>query len=86
MNRLPFLPTRDLVLFPSNVSPIYVGREKSIKTLDEALKTNNRLILSSQKNSLEENPNLPNGVYKIGVIATVIQSISLPNNNLKGYI
>ena len=83
MNRLPFLPTRDLVLFPSNVSPIYVGREKSIKTLDEALKTNNRLILSSQKNSLEENPNLPNGVYKIGVIATVIQSISLPNNNLK---
>lgn len=83
MSRLPFLPTRELVLFPSNTSSIYVGREKSIKSLNEAVKTSKRIILSSQKNAIEENPTLPDGVHRIGVVATIMQTIPLQNKNLK---
>ena len=83
MSRLPFLPTREMVLFPGTASPLYVGRERSLLTMNFAMKTKNKLILSLQKNSLEENPVLPEGVHKIGVLANIIQSIPLPNKSIK---
>ena len=83
MSRLPFLPTREMVLFPGTASPLYVGRERSLLTMNFAMKTKNKLVLSLQKNSLEENPILPEGVHKIGVLANIIQSIPLPNKSIK---
>lgn len=83
MSRLPFLPTRDMVLFPGTASPLYVGRERSLLTMNFAMKTKNKLVLSLQKNSLEENPVLPEGVHKIGVLANIVQSIPLPNKSIK---
>ncbi|MGL5000795.1 MAG: endopeptidase La [Cetobacterium sp.] len=83
MSRLPFLPTREMVLFPGTASPLYVGRERSLLTMNFAMKTKNKLVLSLQKNSLEENPVLPEGVHKIGVLATIVQSIPLPNKSIK---
>ena len=83
MSRLPFLPTREMVLFPGTASPLYVGRERSLLTLNFAMKTKNKLVLSLQKNSLEEDPVLPEGVHKLGVLANIVQSIPLPNKNIK---
>ena len=83
MSRLPFLPTRELVLFPGTASPLYVGRERSLLTMNFSMKTKNKLVLSLQKNSLEENPVLPEGVHKIGVLANIVQSIPLPNKSIK---
>lgn len=83
MSRLPFLPTREMVLFPGTASPLYVGRERSLLTMNFAMKTKNKLVLSLQKNSLEENPILPEGVHKIGVLANIVQSIPLPNKSIK---
>ncbi|WP_418966025.1 endopeptidase La [Cetobacterium sp.] len=83
MSRLPFLPTREMVLFPGTASPLYVGRERSLLTMNFAMKTKNKLVLSLQKNSLEENPVLPEGIHKIGVLANIVQSIPLPNKSIK---
>ncbi|MGL4652329.1 endopeptidase La [Cetobacterium sp.] len=83
MSRLPFLPTREMVLFPGTASPLYVGRERSLLTMNFAMKTKNKLVLSLQKDSLEENPVLPEGVHKIGVLANIVQSIPLPNKSIK---
>ncbi|MGL5901326.1 MAG: endopeptidase La, partial [Cetobacterium sp.] len=82
-SRLPFLPTREMVLFPGTASPLYVGRERSLSTMNFAMKTKNKLVLSLQKDSLDENPPLPEGVNKIGVVATIVQSIPLPNKSIK---
>lgn len=83
MNRLPFLPTRDIIMFPGTISPIYVGREKSLKTLELAIASKKKLVLGIQKNPAEETPSFPDGVYKIGVIATIVQTVKLSNNTLK---
>ncbi|MGL4642294.1 MAG: endopeptidase La [Cetobacterium sp.] len=83
MSRLPFLPTREMVLFPGTASPLYVGRERSLLTMNFAMKTKNKLVLSLQKDSLEENPALPEGIHKIGVLANIVQSIPLPNKSIK---
>ncbi|MGL4954783.1 MAG: LON peptidase substrate-binding domain-containing protein, partial [Cetobacterium sp.] len=83
MSRLPFLPTREMVLFPGTASPLYVGRERSLLTMNFAMKTKNKIVLSLQKDSLEENPILPEGVHKIGVLANIVQSIPLPNKSIK---
>lgn len=83
MSRLPFLPTREMVLFPGTASPLYVGRERSLLTMNFAMKIKNKLVLSLQKNSLEENPVLPEGIHKIGVLANIVQSIPLPNKSIK---
>lgn len=83
MNRLPFLPTRDIIMFPGTISPIYVGREKSLKTLELAIASKKKLVLGIQKNPSEETPSFPEGVYKIGVLATIVQTVKLSNNTLK---
>ncbi|MEG1582737.1 MAG: LON peptidase substrate-binding domain-containing protein, partial [Cetobacterium sp.] len=83
MSRLPFLPTREMVLFPGAASPLYVGRERSLLTMNFAMKSKNKIVLSLQKDPLDENPILPEGVHKIGVLANIIQTIPLPNKSLK---
>lgn len=83
MSKLPFLPAREMVLFPGVATPLYVGREQSLLTTNFALNSKKKLILSLQKDPFEENPIFPEGVYKIGVLANIVQSIPLPNKTLK---
>lgn len=83
MSKTLFLPTRDLVIFPGIVTPIYVGRAKSVSTLESAVNSKSKLILGMQKDPSKEDPELPNDVYKIGVIVNILQIVKMPNNNIK---
>lgn len=83
-DRIAFLPTRDLVTFPGAVRPIYVGREKSLKTIKTLIKKGeSKLLLVSQKELKKEDPSFPEDVYKVGVIANVLQEITMPNKTIK---
>lgn len=83
MSKLPFLPTRDLVIFPGIVTPIYVGREMSIATLENALANKEKIVLSMQKDPLVEEPNLSKDIYGVGVLANILQTVKMPNNTVK---
>jgi len=83
-NRIAFLPTRDLVTFPGAVRPIYVGREKSLKTINRVTENEEtKILLVSQKELEKENPSFPEDVYKVGVLASILQKITMPNKTIK---
>jgi ATP-dependent Lon protease len=83
MEKAFFLPTRDVVIFPGIVTPIYVGRLKSKNTLDEAVNNKSRLVLGMQKEPLKEGINSKNDIYDIGVVVNVLQIVKMPNNTVK---
>ena len=83
MLKAPFLPIRDLVIFPNVVTPIYVGRANSIATLEKAIANKTKLVLGLQKDASEENPTFDGDIYEVGVIANIVQIIRMPNNNIK---
>jgi len=83
MEKAFFLPTRDVVIFPGIVTPIYVGRVKSKDTLDEAVNTKTKLVLGMQKDPLKEGINTKNDIYSIGVVVNVLQIVKMPNNTVK---
>ncbi|RZJ40547.1 MAG: endopeptidase La, partial [Brevundimonas sp.] len=79
---LPVLPLRDIVVFPHMVVPLFVGREKSVKALDEIMKGEKQILLATQKNSVDDDPS-PDAIYPIGVLATVLQLLKLPDGTVK---
>lgn len=79
---IPVLPLRDVVVFPYMVMPLFVGREKSINALDQAMLMDKKLLLVSQKKSDLEEPQLDD-VYSIGTIADIIQILKLPDGTIK---
>ncbi len=80
---LPMLPVRDIVIFPFMILPLFVGRDSSIKAVEEALARNDRLIfLSSQKNTADEFPH-PEGIYSVGTIAMIMRMRKLPDGRIK---
>ncbi len=80
---LPLVPLRDMVVFPHMMAPFVVGRESSIRALEAALLTSSkRLFLAAQRNPQLDEPR-PEDIYEIGVIATVAQSLKLPNGHIK---
>jgi ATP-dependent Lon protease len=80
---LPLVPLRDMVVFPHMMAPFVVGRESSIRALEAALQTTSkRLFLAAQRNPQLDEPK-PGDIYEIGVIATVAQSLKLPNGHIK---
>ncbi|MDK2861282.1 MAG: ATP-dependent Lon protease [Thermodesulfobacterium sp.] len=79
---LPLMAIRDIVLFPSMVIPLFVGRSKSLKAIEEALNKDKLLVLSTQKNSRIENPK-PEDIYKIGTIGLILKTLNLSENRLK---
>jgi ATP-dependent Lon protease len=80
---LPLVPLRDMVVFPHMMAPFVVGRDSSIKALEAALGTpSKRLFLAAQKNPQLDEPT-PEDIYAIGVVATVVQSLKLPNGHIK---
>ncbi|HEY2753587.1 endopeptidase La [Phenylobacterium sp.] len=79
---LPVLPLRDIVVFPHMVVPLFVGRDKSVRALEEVMKTDKQILLATQKNSSDDDP-APSAIYDIGVIATVLQLLKLPDGTVK---
>ena len=79
---LPMLPVRDVVVFPSMVLPIAVGREKSIRALEEAMTSERYIFVATQKNLQIEDPS-PDDIYSIGSVCEVLQMLKMPDGTLK---
>ena len=78
----PLLPLRDIVIFPSMVVPLFVGREKSIKALQEAMKSDKKIALVTQKNSEVDEPESKD-LYQFGCLSKVLQLLKLPDGTVK---
>src|SRR6266850_4096409 len=80
---LPLVPLRDMVVFPSMMAPFVVGRRASIMALEATLSTSEkRIFLATQRDPKVDDPSMDE-IYRIGVVATVIQNLKLPNQNVK---
>ena len=79
---VPLLPLRDIVVFPHMVVPLFVGREKSISALEEAMNKEKDILLSAQINPKTNDPK-PEDIYKIGTLASIIQLLRLPDGTVK---
>ena len=80
--KLPVLPLRDIVVFPHMVVPLFVGREKSVRALEEVMKTDKQIMLVTQKDRDQDDPE-PGDIYTVGVLATVLQLLKLPDGTVK---
>jgi len=79
---LPVLPLRDIVVFPHLVVPLFVGRDKSVRALEEVMRHDKQILLATQKNSDDNDPE-PGAIYDVGVIASVLQLLKLPDGTVK---
>ncbi|WP_437125224.1 endopeptidase La [Gallibacterium anatis] len=80
--QIPVLPLRDVVVFPHIVMPLYVGRTKSIRSLDEAMDSSKDILLVTQKEANLEEPT-EKDIYQVGTVATIIQLLKLPDGTVK---
>ncbi len=78
----PVLPLRDIVVFPHMIVPLFVGREKSVRALEEVMQDDKQILLSSQIDPSEDDPS-SEGIYKAGVLANVLQLLKLPDGTVK---
>ncbi|HEX2020579.1 MAG TPA: LON peptidase substrate-binding domain-containing protein, partial [Aurantimonas sp.] len=78
----PVLPLRDIVVFPHMIVPLFVGREKSIKALEEVMGADKQILLATQKNAGDEDP-APEAIYEVGTVANVLQLLKLPDGTVK---
>ncbi len=78
----PVLPLRDIVVFPHMIVPLFVGREKSIRALEEVMGTDKQIMLATQINASDDDPE-PSAIYQIGTIANVLQLLKLPDGTVK---
>jgi ATP-dependent Lon protease len=78
----PVLPLRDIVVFPHMIVPLFVGREKSIKALEEVMKSDSFVLLVTQKNASDDDP-ATDSIYEIGTLASVLQLLKLPDGTVK---
>ncbi|OYR19196.1 endopeptidase La [Brucella thiophenivorans] len=76
------LPLRDIVVFPHMIVPLFVGREKSIRALEEVMGVDKQILLATQKNAADDDP-APDAIYEIGTIANVLQLLKLPDGTVK---
>jgi len=81
-SRVPLLPLRDIIVFPHMVVPLFVGRQRSIKALEEATQKQSMIFLSSQKDAKTNDPN-EDDIYRIGTLGTVVQMLKLPDGTVK---
>jgi len=79
---LPLLPLRDVVVFPAMVIPLFVGREKSIQALQEAMDGDKKIMLAAQRDAADDAPTLE-GMHEIGTVATILQLLKLPDGTVK---
>jgi ATP-dependent Lon protease len=78
----PVLPLRDIVVFPGMIVPLFVGREKSVKALEEVMRDDKHILVVTQKNAQDDDP-APDQIYETGTIATVLQLLKLPDGTVK---
>ncbi|MGF7160069.1 ATP-dependent Lon protease [Rhodoligotrophos appendicifer] len=76
------LPLRDIVVFPHMIVPLFVGREKSIRALEEVMREDKRILLVAQKNATDDDP-APENIYPVGTVASVLQLLKLPDGTVK---
>lgn len=80
--KLPLLPLRDLIIFPHMMMPLFVGREKSINALEEAMAKQSDIVLAAQKDAKTNNPEAGD-IYEVGTVGTIIQLLRLPDGTVK---
>ncbi len=80
--RLPMMPIRDVVIFPHMMTPFVVGRESSVRALEEALASDKKIFLATQHDASVDEPK-PNEIYQVGTVANIVQSVKLPDGNIK---
>src|SRR5689334_22603543 len=76
------MPIRDVVIFPFMMTPFVVGRESSVRALEEALAADKKIFLATQHDASIDEPK-PNEIYQVGTIANIVQSLKLPDGNIK---
>ncbi len=79
---IPVLPLRDIVVFPHMIVPLFVGREKSVRALEDVMKDDKQILLVTQKNAAQDDPTAED-IYKIGTLASVLQLLTLPDGTVK---
>ena len=82
VNKYSVLPLRDVVVFPHMIVPLFVGREKSVNALQSVMKENKQVLLITQKDSAQDDPNFED-LYDIGTVGTVLQLLKLPDGTVK---
>src|SRR5476649_266949 len=80
--RLPMMPIRDVVIFPYMMTPFVVGRESSVRALEEAMAGDKKIFLATQHDASIDEPK-PNEIYHVGTIVNIVQSLKLPDGNIK---
>src|SRR5690349_504791 len=78
----PVLPLRDIVVFPHMIVPLFVGREKSVRALEDVMKDDKQILLLTQKNAAQDDPTSAD-IYSVGTIGTVLQLLKLPDGTVK---
>jgi ATP-dependent Lon protease len=78
----PVLPLRDIVVFPHMIVPLFVGREKSIKALEEVMRSDTFILLATQKNASDDDP-ATGAIFEVGTLASVLQLLKLPDGTVK---
>ena len=78
----PVLPLRDIVVFPHMIVPLFVGREKSVRALEDVMADDKQILLVTQKNAAQDDPT-PGDIYMMGTVATVLQLLKLPDGTVK---
>jgi ATP-dependent Lon protease len=78
----PVLPLRDIVVFPHMIVPLFVGREKSVRALEDVMKDDKQILLVTQKNAAQDDPGTAD-IYSVGTVGTVLQLLKLPDGTVK---
>jgi ATP-dependent Lon protease len=78
----PVLPLRDIVVFPHMIVPLFVGREKSIRALEEVMRSDKQILLATQMNAGDDDPAIDQ-IYRVGTLASVLQLLKLPDGTVK---
>ena len=81
-DKYPVLPLRDIVVFPHMIVPLFVGREKSVRALEDVMKDDKKILLVAQKNATQDDPE-PGDIYDVGTLSTVLQLLKLPDGTVK---
>src|SRR3972149_10958435 len=82
MKRVPMMPVRDMVIFPQMMQPFIVGREASVRALEEALAGDKKIFLATQHDASVDDPK-PDEIFTVGTLATIVQSVKLPDGNIR---
>src|SRR6201746_2154759 len=82
VRKLPMMPIRDMVIFPHMMTPFVVGRESSVRALEEALTGDRKIFLATQHDASIDEPNADD-IYETGTIGSIVQSVKMPDGNIK---